>query len=114
MGTMTLERHSSCSQVFEFEVVTQLYGSCDHDSTSDESETYYSDMEKTEDTQHIPILTGGSQRSGKRSRLGGMYEVLPLVAGQRSKEWLELLKIFGISTEDRGKILNRLVCTLLL
>jgi hypothetical protein len=45
-----------------------------------------------------------------------MYKVLPMVAGQRlvkEKEWLESLKIFGISTEDGKKFLNRLVCTLL-
>ena len=39
-------------------------------------------------------------------------EVLPLVAGQRSvreKEWLEVMKTFGISAEDGKRIIHRLV-----
>jgi hypothetical protein len=43
-------------------------------------------------------------------------EVVPLVVGQRSvkeKEWVETIRIFGISKEDGKRIIGRLGCTLL-
>ena len=47
---------------------------------------------------------------------GWVVEVLPLVAGQRSvreKEWLEVMKTFGISAEDGKRIIYRLGSLLL-
>jgi hypothetical protein len=49
-------------------------------------------------------------------RGGGEIAVVPLVAGQRSvreKEWLEVLRIFGIGKEDGQRIIGRLGRTLL-
>ena len=46
---------------------------------------------------------------------GWEVEVLPLDTGQRSvkeEEWLESLKIFGMSTEDGKTIVNRQVYSL--
>ncbi len=45
-----------------------------------------------------------------------MVEVLPLVAGQgsvREKEWLEVMKTFGISAEDCKRIIYRMDSSLL-
>ena len=79
--------------------------------TSDCGESYYEDMWKVSDKQHVPILTGLRPLAGER---GWEVEVVPLVAGQRSvreKEWLEVLRIFGIGKEDGQRILGRLGCT---
>jgi hypothetical protein len=81
--------------------------------TSDCGESYYQDMWRVADKQHVPILTGLRSLSGER---GWEIEVVPLVAGQRSvreKEWLEALRIFGIGKEDGQRILGRLGRTLL-
>ena len=81
--------------------------------TSDCGESYYEDMWKVADKQHVPILTGLRALAGER---GWEVEVVPLVAGQRSvreKEWLEALRIFGIGKEDGQRILGRLGRTLL-
>ena len=48
--------------------------------TSDASETYYTDMKKTADTNRTPILTGLNDLARDRC---WEVEVLPLVAGQR-------------------------------
>jgi hypothetical protein len=48
---------------------------------------------------------------------GWLVEVLPLVTGQRSvreKEWLEGMKMFGISTEDGKRVFYSLGGLLLL
>ncbi len=81
--------------------------------TSDCGESYYQDMWRVADKQHVPILTGLRSLSGER---GWEIEVVPLVEGQRSvreKEWLEALRIFGIGKEDGQRILGRLGRTLL-
>ena len=81
--------------------------------TSDCGESYYEDMWKVGDKHHVPILTGLRVLTGER---GWEVEVVPLVAGQRSvreKEWLEVLRIFGIGKEDAQRILGRLGRTLL-
>jgi len=81
--------------------------------TSDCGESYYEDMWRVADKQHIPILTGLGTLAEER---GWEIEVVPLVAGQRSvreKEWLEALRIFGIGKEDGLRILGRLGRTLL-
>ena len=49
--------------------------------TSDCGESYYEDMWKVADKQHVPILTGLRALTGER---GWEVEVVPLVAGQRS------------------------------
>ncbi len=76
---------------------------------SDTEETYYSDMKSIEERQHTPILGGLNALAGER---GWVVEVLPLVvSGQRSireKEWLEVMKTFGISAEDGKRIIYRL------
>ncbi len=76
-------------------------------------ESYYQEMWKVADKQHVPILTGLRSLAGER---GWEVEVVPLVAGQRSvreKEWLEALRIFGIGKEDGQRILGRLGRTFL-
>jgi hypothetical protein len=76
---------------------------------SDTPETYYSDMHSISESQHTPILEGLNALAGE---WGWVTEVLPLVAGQRSvreKEWLEVMKTFGTSTEDSFTELGR-VC----
>ena len=81
--------------------------------TSDCGESYYEDMWRVADKQHVPILTGLGALAEER---GWEIEVVPLVAGQRSvreKEWLEALRIFGIGKEDGQRILGRLGRTLL-
>ena len=70
-------------------------------------------MRAIEAKHHTPILEGLNVLTEER---GWVVEVLPLVAGQRSvreKEWLEVMKTFGISTEDGKRIIYRL-CSLLL
>jgi hypothetical protein len=65
------------------------------------------------DQQHVPILTDLRDLVEER---GWEIEVVPMVAGQRSvreKEWLEVLRIFGIGKEDGQRILGRLGRTLL-
>ena len=47
--------------------------------TSDCGESYYEDMWKVADKQHVPILTGLRSLAGER---GWELEVVPLVAGQ--------------------------------
>jgi hypothetical protein len=81
--------------------------------TSDCGESYYEDMWKVADKQHVPILTGLRPLAGER---GWEIEMVPLVAGQRSvreKEWLEALRIFGIGKEDGQRLIGRLGRTLL-
>ncbi len=81
--------------------------------TSDCGESYYEDMWKVADKQHVPILTGLRALAGER---GWEIEVVPLVTGQRSvreKECLEVLRIFGIGKEDGQRILGRLGRTIL-
>jgi hypothetical protein len=68
--------------------------------TSDAGESYFQDMWKVAEKQHTPILTCLRALAVDRE---WKVEVVPLVAGQRSvkeKEWLETLRIFGISKED--------------
>ena len=79
----------------------------------DTAETYYSDMKAIAERQHTPILEGLNALAEER---GWVVEVLPLVAGQRSvreKEWLEVMKTFGISAEDGKRIIYRLGSLLL-
>ena len=81
--------------------------------TSDYGESYFQDMWRVAEQQHVPILTSLRALSGER---GWEIEVVPLVAGQRSvreKEWMEALRIFGIGKEDGQRILGRLGRTLL-
>jgi hypothetical protein len=57
--------------------------------TSDCGESYFQDMRRVAEQQHVPILTGLRALAGER---GWELEVVPMVAGQRSvreKEWLE-------------------------
>ena len=71
-------------------------------------------MKSIEEKQHTPILEGLNALAEKR---GWVVEALPLVAGQRSvreKEWLEGMKMFGISTEDGKRIFYNLGGLLLL
>ena len=73
--------------------------------TSDTAETYYSDMKSIVERQHTPISEGLNALTEER---GWVVEVLPLVAGQRSvreKEWLEVMKTFGMSAEDGKRII---------
>jgi hypothetical protein len=75
---------------------------------SDTTETYYSDMKLIVERQHTPILEGLNVLTGER---GWVVEVLPLVTGQcsvREKECLEVMKTFGINTEDGKKIIYRI------
>jgi hypothetical protein len=75
---------------------------------SDTAETYYSDMKSIAERQHTPILEELNTLARER---GWVVEVLPLVAGHRSvreKEWLEVMKTFGISAEDGKRIIYRL------
>ncbi len=68
--------------------------------TSDCGESYFQDMRRVAEQQHVPILTGLRTLAEER---GWEIEVVPMVAGQwpvREKEWLEALKIFGIGKED--------------
>jgi hypothetical protein len=81
--------------------------------TSGCGESYFQDMWRVAEQQHVPILTGLRTLAGER---GWEIEVVPLVAGQRSvreKEWLEALRIFGIGKVDGQRILGRLRRTLL-
>ena len=81
--------------------------------TSDTTETYYSDMKSIVERQHTAILEGLNALTEER---GWVVKVSPLVDGQRSvreKKWLEVMKTFGISTEDGKRIIHRL-CSLLL
>jgi ribonuclease HI len=76
--------------------------------TSDCGESYFQDMRRVAEQQHVPILTGLRTLAEER---GWEIEVVPMVAGQRSvreKEWLEALKIFGIGKEEGQRILGRL------
>ena len=80
--------------------------------TTDSSESYYQDMWKVSEQQHIPILTGLRTLVVDRE---WEVEVIPLVVGQRSvkeMEWLKSLKVFGIDKEDGKKIILRLGYTL--
>ena len=79
--------------------------------TADYSESYYLDMWRVSKQQHTPILTDLRALVSDRG-----WEVVPLVAGQRSdkeKECLESFKVFGIEKEDGKKIIQRLGLTLL-
>jgi hypothetical protein len=81
--------------------------------TSDCGESYFQDMRRAAEQQHVPVLTGLRVLTGER---GWEIEVVPMVAGQRSvkeKEWLEALRIFGIGKEDGQRIFGRLGRTLL-
>jgi hypothetical protein len=74
---------------------------------------YYSDMKSIVERQHTPILEGLNVLTGE---WGWVVEVIPLVSGQRSvweKEWLEVMKTFGIRTEDGKRIMCRLGSLLL-
>jgi hypothetical protein len=76
--------------------------------TSDCGESYFQDMRRVAEQQHVPILIGLRTLAEER---GWEIEVVPMVAGQRSvreKEWLEALKIFGIGKEEGQRILGRL------
>lgn len=79
---------------------------------ADASESYYHDMWKVSEKHHTPILTGLRALTIDRE---WEVEVVPLVVGQRSvkeKEWLEILKVFGIGKKEGKKILQRLGHTL--
>jgi hypothetical protein len=81
--------------------------------TSDCGESYFQDMRRVAEQQHVPILAGLRVLPEER---GWEIEVVPMVAGQRSvreKEWLEALRIFGIGKKDGQRILGRLGRTLL-
>jgi ribonuclease HI len=81
--------------------------------TSDCGESYFQDMRRVAEQQHVPILAGLRALAEER---GWEIEVVPMVAGQRSvreKEWLEALRLFGIGKEDGQRILGRLGRTLL-
>ena len=81
--------------------------------TSDCGESYFQDMRRVAEQQHVPILAGLRALAEER---GWEIEVVPMVAGQRSvreKEWVEVLRIFGIGKEDGQRILGRLGRTLL-
>jgi hypothetical protein len=81
--------------------------------TSDTVETHYSDMKSIVERQHTPNLEGLNALTEER---GWVVEVLPLVVGHRSvreKEWLEVMKTFGIRTEDGKRIIYRLGSLLL-
>jgi hypothetical protein len=61
-------------------------------------------MKSTVESQQKSILEGLNVLTEER---GWVVEVLPLVPGQRSvreREWLEVMKTFGISTEDGKRI----------
>jgi len=76
-------------------------------------ESYFQDMWKVAEKQHTPILTGFRALEADRE---WEVEVVPMVVGQRSvkeKEWLEVLRIFGIGKEDGKRIIGRLGHTLL-
>ena len=63
--------------------------------------------------KYTPVLEGLNALAEER---GWVVEVLPLVTGQRSvreKEWLEVMKTFGISAEDGKRIIYRLCNSLL-
>jgi hypothetical protein len=65
-------------------------------------------MKSIEERQYTPILEGLNTLTEDR---GWVVEVLPLVVGQRSvreKEWLEVMKTFGISSEDGKRIIYSL------
>ena len=69
--------------------------------TTDYSESYYRNMWRVSEQQHIPILTDLRVIAADR---GWEVEVVPLVAGQRSvkeKEWLTSFKVFGIGKRRR-------------
>ncbi len=77
------------------------------------TEAYFQVMWKVSEKQNTPILTG---LWGLVEERGWEVEDVPLVAGQRSvreKEWLEVLRIFGIGKEDGQRIIGRLGRTLL-
>ncbi len=81
--------------------------------TSDCGESYFQDMRRVAEQQHVPILAGLRVLAEER---GWEIEVVPMVVGQRSvreKEWLETLRIFGIGKEDGQRILGRLGRTLI-
>jgi hypothetical protein len=81
--------------------------------TTDCDESYFQDMRRVAEQQHVPILTGLRALAGER---GWEIEVVPMVASQwsvREKEWMESLRIFGIGKEDGQRILGRLGRTLL-
>jgi hypothetical protein len=81
--------------------------------TSDCGESYFQDIRRVGEQQHVPILGGLRALAEER---GWEIEVVPIVAGQRSvreKEWLEALRLFGIGKEDGQRILGRLGRTLL-
>ena len=72
---------------------------------SDTAETYYSDMTSIVERQYTPISEGLNALAEER---GWVVEVLPLVSGQcsiREKEWLEVMKTFGMSAEDGKRII---------
>ena len=74
--------------------------------TSDCGESYYEDMWRVPEQQHVSILAGLRALAEER---GWEIEVVSMVAGQRSvkeKEWLEELRIFGIGKEDGQRILG--------
>jgi hypothetical protein len=61
-------------------------------------------MKEIRERQHASILEGlnalTEDRVGGGNFTGWVVEVLPLVVGQRSvrgKEWIEVMKVFGIS-----------------
>ena len=76
--------------------------------TSDCGESYFQDMRRVAEQQHVPLLAGLRALPEER---GWEIEVVPMVAGQRSvreKEWLEAFKIFGIGKEEGQRIIGRL------
>jgi hypothetical protein len=81
--------------------------------TSDCGESYFQDMWRVAEQQHTPILEVFRVLAEER---GWEIEVVPMISGQRcvrEKEWLEILRIFGIGKEDGQRILGRLGRTLL-
>jgi len=76
---------------------------------SDTTETYYSDMKSIAVRCHAPILEGLNALAEER---GWVVEVfLLLIAGHRSvreKDWLEVMRTFGIGAEDGKRIIHRL------
>jgi hypothetical protein len=81
--------------------------------TSDNGEGYFQDMWKVAERHHTPILTGLRTMEAER---GWEVEVVPPVTGQRSvreKEWLDVLRIFGIGKENGKRIISKLGHTLL-
>jgi hypothetical protein len=80
--------------------------------TTDCGESYFKDVWRVAENQHTPIMIGLRELVENRE----WEVVVPLVAGQwsvRKKEWMEILRIFGIGREDGERIIGRLGRTFL-